>query len=80
MAQPRFRAGSAYWFIYRLGPDLWPTPGSNTISIRLTERAADVIPPVILRDVECEIRYLRGRAAHRSFVDADLGAWTADNS
>jgi hypothetical protein len=79
MAQPRFRAGPAYWFVYRLGPDLWPRLGGNTISIRLTDRAADVIPPVILRDVECEIRYLRGRAAHRGFVDPDLGAWTSEN-
>ena len=79
MKQPRFRAGSGYWFVYRLPPSHWPVPGTNTIRVEMRTRAADVLPPVILRDVECEIRYLRGQAFHRGFVDPDLGGTSSDN-
>ena len=79
MKQPRFRAGSGYWFVYHLPPSHWPLAGTNTIRVDMRTRAADVLPPVILRDVECEIRYLRGQAFHRDFVDPDLGGTSSDN-
>ena len=39
------------------------------------KREPQVIPPLVLRDVELEVHYLMGRHFHRGFVDRDLGPW-----
>ncbi len=75
MAAPRYRTGSSYWFVHRLGPDHWPRVGQNIFEVELAEREPEAVPPVVLRDVELEIRYLKGRAFHRGFVDPDLGPY-----
>ncbi len=75
MRAPRFRTGTCYWFVYRLGPDHWPRRGTNEIEVELVKREPEVIPPLTLRDVELEVRYLMGRAYHRGFVDPDLGPY-----
>jgi len=80
MQAPRYRAGSAYWFIFRPSPAMWPRQGPNRITVELQERAADVLPDMVLRDVELEIHYLMGRAFHRGYVDPDLGRWSCDNA
>ena len=78
MKQPRFRAGSGYWFVFRPPPEMWPTVGENRVEVRLVERAQDVIDTVTLRDVEVEVRYLMGRAFHRGLVDTDLGRYNTE--
>ena len=75
MGGPRYRTGTCYWFIYRLGPDHWPRQGTNEIEVELVHREPEAIPPRSLRDVELEVRYLMGRNFHRGFVDLDLGPW-----
>jgi hypothetical protein len=80
MQAPRFRAGSAYWFVFRPPAALWPRQGANRVTVRLLERADDVIPEISLRDVELEIKYLMGKAYHRGYVDPDLGQWSCDNT
>ncbi len=75
MAAPRYRTGSCYWFVYRLGPEHWPRVGENRVEVELVEREPEAIPPLVLRDVELEIRYLKGRAFHRGFIDPDLGPY-----
>ena len=72
MSQPRYRPGSGYWFIYKLGPDNWPLQGKNTIRVALHRRDPDVTPQVFLRDVELEVKYLMGKNFHRG-QDPDLG-------
>ena len=75
MTRPRFRAGSAYWFIFQLDPEHWPVPGINQLEIALHERDAALTMPITVRDVELETRYLMGKNYHRSFVDDDLGPY-----
>jgi len=75
MRSPRYRTGSGYWFVFRLGRDRWPVRGENCLEIALRERDAHVTPPIFVRDVELETRYLMGRNYHRSFVDPDLGPY-----
>ena len=41
----------------------------------LVERHLEVIPPVVLRDVELWTKYLMGKNYHRSFVEPDLGPY-----
>jgi hypothetical protein len=74
MSAPRFRA-TGYWFIYRLEEGYWPVKGSNTLEVMLTHKDPEVIPSPSVRDVEVEVKYLMGKAFHRGFVDADLGAY-----
>ena len=75
MSRPRYRAGSAYWFVFRLREEHWPVPGGNEIEVKLHERDKALTMPVTVRDVELETRYLMGRNYHRSFVDDDLGPY-----
>ncbi len=73
MSRPRYRAGSAYWFVYRLENNHWPKMGGNQLQIILRERDPELTVPLIARDVELETRYLMGKNYHRSFVDDELG-------
>ena len=74
MNAPRYRV-FGYWYIFRLGPDHWPSPGENTVKVTLKRRDPDVTVPFQLRDVELETKYLLGKNFYRgpSFEDPDLG-------
>ncbi|MBM3241385.1 hypothetical protein FJZ31_34325 [Candidatus Poribacteria bacterium] len=74
MQAPRYRTGSGYWFIYRLDQTRWPQKGDNTFEVTLLHRDADVTPPVYIRDVELEIKYLMGKNFPRG-QDLELGAY-----
>lgn len=54
-----------YWFEYRLPPEHWPVRGKNAVNIKMLRRNPDLLPPVMVRDVELETRYLMGKAFHR---------------
>jgi hypothetical protein len=71
MTAPRYRV-FGYWFVYRLGPEHWPRQGQNAFEVTLLERDPDVVPPVVLRDVEMEIKYLMGKNFRR-WQEEDLG-------
>jgi hypothetical protein len=73
MHAPRHRGGPTYWYVFRLGADVWPRRGENILEVTLRHRDAAVVGTVSLRDVELEIHYLMGRSSPRGFVDADLG-------
>ena len=74
MHAPRFRVNNSYWYIYRLDRDHWPQAGGkNTIEVTLTKRDPDITPPLQLRDIEIETRYLMGRNYYRNSEDSDLG-------
>ena len=75
MSAPRNRSGPSYWFVFRLDPEHWPQQGENTLELTLLERDSVVPPARALRDVELEIKYLRGRSFHRSYSDPDLGPY-----
>jgi hypothetical protein len=75
MSRPRYRAGSAYWFVYHLPREYWPVSGENQLDIILHERDTALTMPATARDVELETRYLMGRNYHRSFVDDELGPY-----
>ena len=75
MSAPRYRTGSGYWYVFRLDEDTWPVCGDNIVSVEPLARDAAVTPPLFLRDVELEVRYLMGRHFHRAFVDPDLGPY-----
>ncbi|MCY3760993.1 MAG: hypothetical protein OXH50_07065 [Gemmatimonadetes bacterium] len=75
MSRPRYRAGSAYWFVFRLPEEHWPVQGINLVEVKLHERDGALTMPLRVRDVELETRYLMGRNYHRSFVDDDLGPY-----
>jgi len=72
MQAPRYRTGSGYWFVFRLEPGHLPRKGGNVLEVTLQRRDPQVTPPIYLRDVELEIRYLMGRSFHRG-QDPDLG-------
>ncbi len=74
MSAPRYRTGSAYWFIFRLDEKNWPRRGSNTIEVTLAKRDPAAMPQVFIRDVELETKYLMGKNFHRG-QDVDLGAY-----
>ncbi len=74
MSSPRYRI-FGYWFIFKLDRDHWPRTGENEFEVNLHQRDEVAIPDIILRDVELEIKYLKGKNFHRSFVDPDLGAF-----
>ena len=65
MRAPRYRAGSGYWFIYRLDPSHWPQKGNNVLEVTLLLRDPEVTPLCYVRDVELEIKYLPGKHFHR---------------
>ena len=61
MRSPRRQRVAGYWFVFRPDRERWPRQGGNRIEVTLLERDPEVTPPVELRDVELEVRYLRGR-------------------
>ena len=74
MSSPRYRV-FGQWFVFRLEPELWPEVGENTIEVTLLELDPAVPPNIALRDVDADIKYLRGKSFHRGFVDDDLGPY-----
>jgi hypothetical protein len=75
MTAPRYRV-FGYWFVFKLDREYWPKQGKNTFEVTLTCRDADVTPPVTLRDVELEIKYLMGKNFHRDQIeDPELGPY-----
>lgn len=73
MRSPRNQRVAGYWFVFRPDRKRWPRQGRNRIEVTLLERDPDVTPPVQLRDVELEVRYLRGKNAGRGRDPDDLG-------
>ena len=63
--------------MFKLGPGHRPRRGGNDIEVTLLERDPEVTPEMAVRDVELEIRYLRGRSYHRGEhnTDPDLGPY-----
>ncbi len=74
LGAPRYRVGG-YWFIYKLSPEFWPAAADNELAVTLRKRDRVVANERLLRDVELETKYLKGKNFHRSFVDPDLGAF-----
>lgn len=74
MAAPRYRVGG-YWYVFRLDREHWPAKGPNKLEVTLLERDPEVTPQAQLRDVELEVKYLRGKHFHRGFMDPDLGPY-----
>ncbi len=72
MKAPRYRV-FGYWLVFRLEQKHWPRPGRNLLEAELLQRDRQAAPPVVLRDVELEIRYLMGKNYHRDLIDVDLG-------
>ena len=71
MSAPRYRVGG-YWFIFKLDRDHWPKKGKNSLEVTLLHRDPEALPPVTVRDVEMETKYLMGKNYHRG-EDLDLG-------
>ena len=58
------------------GADIYDWLGADFTLVALGARDADIEEPhCVLRDVELETKYLKGKNFHRSFVDPDLGAY-----
>ena len=74
LSAPRYRV-RGYWYVFRLDREHWPARGFNEFEVTLLVRDPDVTPPIILRDVELDIKYLMGKNYHRGFVDPDLGPY-----
>ena len=77
LSAPRFRSHSSYWYIFRLDRDHWPLLGDNALEVILGKRDPEATPLLWVRDVELEIRYLRGKSAYRGIhnTDTDLGPY-----
>jgi hypothetical protein len=74
MKAPRYRTGSGRWFVFRLDRAHWPRRGENLLEITLLRTDPQALPPIRVRDVEVEVKYLMGRHFNRG-QDADLGPW-----
>ncbi len=72
MKAPRYRV-FGYWFVFRLEKKYWPKRGRNVLEVELLRRDGQVLPPVVLRDVELKIEFLMGKNFHRDLIDGDLG-------
>ena len=73
---PYYVVVDSVWHVYRLDTDFWPVMGPNSLEVTLTERDPEVAHiQVRLRDVELEVKYLKGKNWYRGFVDADLGEY-----
>ena len=74
---PRYRAHSSYWYIFKLDRDHWPDRGDNAVEVSLLERDPEVTPEIFVRDVELEIKYLKGKSGYRGVhnTDPDLGPY-----
>ena len=75
MDAPRYRSHSSYWYVFKLDREHWPVNGSNLVEVTLLDRNPELTPHIYVRDVELEIKYLRGKSAHRGdrYTDPDLG-------
>ena len=69
---PRFYQ-FGYWFVYKLDPTHWPTKGLNRLEVELRRRDPEVTPQIAVRNVELEVKYLKGRNM-RGGKETDLGA------
>lgn len=72
MSGPR-GAAQGYWFVFNLDRGHWPAKGANTLEITLLDRDPDVTPPVLVMDVELELKYLMGKHFRRGYEDPALG-------
>ena len=72
---PRYRSHSSYWYIFKLDRAHWPVRGENRIGVTLHERDPETMPSHFVRDVELEVKYLRGKSYYRGrlYTDPDLG-------
>ena len=77
MTAPRYRSHSSYWFVFRLDEAHWPVQGTNVVEVTLHERDSEATPLIYVRDVELEVRYLRGKSTYRGGhnTDPDLGPY-----
>ena len=77
MTAPRYRSHSSYWFVFRLDEAHWPAQGTNVVEVTLHERDPEATPLIYVRDVELEVRYLRGKSTYRGVhnTDPDLGPY-----
>ena len=77
MTAPRYRSHSSYWFVFRLDEAHWPVEGTNVVEVTLHERDSEATPLIYVRDVELEVRYLRGKSTYRGVhnTDSDLGPY-----
>ena len=73
MNAPRYRV-LGYWFVFRLQKQFWPRRGENRLEIQLQRSDPQALPPVVVRDVELETKYLMGKNFHRG-QDAELGGY-----
>lgn len=71
MRSPRYRV-FGYWYVFELDAGHWPVQGTNELEVILTHRDQDLGPPLAVRDVELDIKYLLGRNFHRE-DDVELG-------
>ena len=46
----------------------------------LLERDPALLDSIVLRDIELDTKYLRGRNFYRSYVDPDLGPYEASTT
>ncbi len=76
MNAPRYRV-FGYWFVFTLDREHWPVRGANRAEVSLLHRDPDVTAPIYLRDVELEIKYLKGKNFYRGpdYNDPDLGPY-----
>ena len=74
---PRHRSHTSYWYIFKLDRDHWPSKGNNTVEVTLQYHNPETVPEIYVRDVELEIKYLRGKSYHRGphYTDPDLGPY-----
>jgi hypothetical protein len=72
MEAPRYRVNNSYWYVYRLDRAHWPRSAKNSLEVVLSRRDPEVNPPLVLRNVELEIKYLLGKNFNRG-QDPDLG-------
>ena len=77
MRSPRYRV-FGYWYVFQLDSRHWPVQGTNELEVTLTHRDQALGPPLAVRDVELDIKYLLGRNFHRG-DDVDLGPSEAAN-
>ena len=77
LSAPRYRSHSSYWFIFKLDPDHFPERGNNIVEVTLHDRDPEAMPSLYVRDVELEIKYLRGKSYYRGrhHTDPDLGPY-----
>ena len=75
MSSPRYRIGGQ-WFIFKLDKINWPKQGKNILETTLTYVDPDILGNCSVRDIELDIKYLRGKNFERGgLVDTDVGPY-----